>query len=61
MKSAGSKGTPRGTGGMRTKLEAARFAMQHDIYTAIISGEEPALIYSVLEGKPAGTLFDISK
>lgn len=61
MQSAGSKGTPRGTGGMRTKLEAARFSMQHKIYTAIISGEDPALVYSVLEGKSVGTLFDVEK
>ncbi len=56
---AGSAGTSRGTGGMRTKLEAAKFAVEHGIYAAIISGEDPALLYDVMDGKPAGTLFEI--
>ncbi len=59
MASAGSKGTSRGTGGMKTKLEAAKYATENGIYTAIISGEDPTLLYDVIEGKPVGTLFEI--
>ncbi len=54
---AGGAGTARGTGGMRSKLDAAEFAMAHDIPMVITSGKDPENLYRVLEGKFTGTLF----
>lgn len=54
---AGGAGTVLGTGGMRSKLEAASFAMRHAIPMVITSGTDPKNIYRVLEGEDSGTLF----
>ena len=54
---AGGAGTSRGTGGMRSKLVAARRATQAGIPTVILGGDRPANVYDVLEDKPLGTLF----
>lgn len=57
MSIAGGVGTSRGTGGMITKLEAARFAMERGIDMVISNGAKPQLLYDIVEGKSAGTLF----
>jgi len=54
---AGDSGTNRGTGGMRTKLDAARLASEHGIHTWIVSGERPQILYDITEGKNVGTQF----
>jgi glutamate 5-kinase len=54
---AGGEGTSRGTGGMITKLEAAAFAMKNGIDMVISNGSKPELVYDIVEGRPAGTLF----
>lgn len=54
---AGSAGTARGRGGMKTKLRAAEMAMDRGIDTVICNGRQSHLIYDALEGRPAGTLF----
>lgn len=46
-----------GTGGMITKLEAARIASKSSIPTVITNGNCPENIRYVLEGKEIGTLF----
>lgn len=46
-----------GTGGMVTKLQAAKYAQDNDISTYIISGKEPELLYGLFEGKQVGTYF----
>jgi len=56
MKNAGGAGTSHGTGGMITKLEAAKTARTGGIHTIIASGENPQELYDLLEGKPVGTL-----
>lgn len=53
--SAGGNGSSRGTGGMRTKLEAAKFAMEHGIETIIMSGEHPKKIFDIFDGHTVGT------
>lgn len=55
--SAGSNGTARGTGGMRTKLEAAKYAAEHGIETIIMSGDNPKKIFDVFDGHAVGTKF----
>lgn len=47
----------RGTGGMVTKIHAAKTALEAGIDMAIINGADPALLYDLLEGRPVGTHF----
>ncbi len=54
---AGGKGSALGTGGMATKLHAAELCMASGISTVIANGDDPEILYDILEGKPAGTLF----
>ncbi len=54
---AGGAGTKRGTGGMISKLHAARTAMAADVPMIIASGQKPSLLYDIMAGKPVGTLF----
>ena len=54
---AGGAGSRRGTGGMRTKLEAARLATAQGISTIVTNGAHPDALYSVVAGRKVGTLF----
>ncbi|WAM37266.1 glutamate 5-kinase [Caldicellulosiruptor acetigenus] len=54
---AGGAGTVNSTGGMQTKIEAAKIAMQHGIPMVIANGENPSIVKEILEGKEIGTLF----
>lgn len=54
---AGGAGSRRGTGGMRTKLRAARLAAANGIETVITNGSNPAALYDITDGKKVGTLF----
>ena len=56
LEQVGGAGSNRGTGGMRTKLQAARIAQAAGIPTVIMQGERPQLLYDLLEGKDVGTL-----
>jgi glutamate 5-kinase len=49
------------TGGMVTKLQAAKLAHQAGIPGVIASGLAPGVISAVIAGKPAGTHFLVSK
>ena len=53
----GGAGTMRGTGGMLTKMAAARMAMNSGIVMVIASGAKDGIIQAVLAGKQVGTLF----
>lgn len=61
MRLAGGAGSKLGTGGMCTKIQAARLAGEAGICTAVINGSRPQDIYSVLEGKDVGTIFKAVK
>lgn len=50
-------GSSVGTGGMKTKLEAARYCKKHGIKTVIMSGENPNDLYKLLDGEKIGTIF----
>ncbi len=56
-KFAGGAGTKRGTGGMITKLYAAKIATPHNVNVVIASGKEPDIITEIVNGKDVGTLF----
>ncbi len=57
----GGAGTLRGTGGMLTKMAAARMAMNSGIVMVIASGTADGAVKAVLAGKPVGTLFPPSQ
>ncbi len=56
-KTAGSAGSIIGTGGMYSKVLAAKRAVTHGIIVHIISGRKAGLLPSLMEGVNHGTLF----
>ena len=54
---AGGKGSALGTGGMMTKLAAARMATGAGTDMIIANGERPEILYDIAEGRPVGTRF----
>ncbi len=57
LRMAGGAGSRRGTGGMATKLSAAKIAMEAGCDMVITNGARPEDIYQIVEGKPVGTRF----
>ena len=57
LSTASGAGTRRGTGGMVTKLLAARRATAHGVNMVIANGKDPRIVYDILDGKRTGTLF----
>ena len=53
----GGAGTTLGTGGMVTKIKAAKIATAGGTNTVIANGSDPNILYSILEGEKVGTLF----
>jgi glutamate 5-kinase len=54
---AGGPGSKMGSGGMATKIEAAKTLMKAGIPTVVCDGRRPHVLEDVAEGKPVGTLF----
>lgn len=54
---AGGAGSTLGTGGMFTKIQAAKIAVSSGVAMVIASGDNPEIIRDVLAGKPEGTIF----
>jgi len=59
--SAGGAGSDFGTGGMKTKLDAARLLQPHGINMVITNGQNPESLYDVVAGMPVGTRFAFRK
>ncbi len=57
----GVAGSSLGTGGMATKLRAAKMVTGQGCEMVIINGEHPEYLYGAVEGKPVGTRFLCSK
>lgn len=57
MELAGSKGSELATGGMVTKLHAAKICMEDGIDMIIANGSNPAILYDIFDGEPVGTRF----
>lgn len=55
---AGSKGSQWGTGGMATKLAAARIATSAGVRVAIAHGKQPENLEKILQGDAIGTQFE---
>ncbi len=57
IKMAGGSTSDVGTGGMITKILAAKLIIEDNIETIITDGSNPKIIYDILEGKNVGTSF----
>ena len=57
MALAGGTGTSRGTGGMITKLQAARICMDCGCDMVIANGNNANNLYDIIDGKDVGTRF----
>ncbi len=57
LEMAGGAGTWRGTGGMATKLSAARIAMDAGCDMVITNGARPEQLYDIVLGRDIGTRF----
>ncbi len=58
---AGGAGSAYGSGGMITKLKAARVLMAAGIPMVICQGRKPNVVYDAATGKHVGTLFDMDE
>ena len=54
---AGGPGSMRGTGGMYTKIQAAKIAVNAGIALVIASGAQDGIVREILTGQAVGTLF----
>jgi len=57
MALGGAAGSELGTGGMQTKLKAAKIATEAGCDMIIANGEEPNVLYSISDGDSVGTRF----
>ena len=46
-----------GTGGMMTKIHAAEISFEANVETIIANGQDPTVLYDILDGKSVGTSF----
>ena len=53
----GGKGSTLGTGGMATKLNAAKLCLAKGTEMVIANGANPSVLYDIVEGKKIGTRF----
>jgi glutamate 5-kinase len=58
---AGSGGSGRGSGGMASKLEAARIASWSGVPTVIANASRPGVLAGAVAGDPVGTRFEARK
>lgn len=56
-RAAGGSGSSVGTGGMATKLAAAKKAAKNGVPTILLPGKQPGILAAALAGQPVGTLF----
>lgn len=54
---AGEAGTPLGTGGMATKIKAAKRAALYGVGTVILNGRTPGALTRLFDGEELGTYF----
>ena len=53
----GGKGSALGTGGMKTKLRAATICVEKGCDMIIADGQEPDILYKIVDGESVGTRF----
>ena len=54
---AGGTASGQGTGGMHTKLQAAKICLECSCDMIITNGNNPECLYDIMENKPVGTTF----
>ncbi|MBQ5398568.1 MAG: glutamate 5-kinase, partial [Ruminococcus sp.] len=54
---AGNRGSVLGTGGMITKINAAKMMMDAGIEMVVANGKNPEILYDILEGDAVCTRF----
>lgn len=54
---AGGAGSERGTGGMHTKVNAAKIATEAGMDMVVANGRRPEILYDIVDGKRVGTRF----
>ncbi len=54
---AGGKGSALGTGGMNTKISAAKLCMENGTDVVIANGSNPDVLYDIADNKKVGTKF----
>lgn len=54
---AGGAGSSLGSGGMKTKLNAAKISLEMGMDMAILNGRNPSVLYDFFDGKEVGTVF----
>ncbi|MEN6335266.1 MAG: glutamate 5-kinase [Phycisphaerales bacterium] len=57
MRNAGGSGSVHSTGGMKTKIEAARIASNAGCRIVLANGREERVISRIMAGEPLGTIF----
>jgi glutamate 5-kinase len=57
VRNAGGKGSAHSTGGMKTKIEAARIAADAGCRIVLANGREKDVIARIMAGEPLGTIF----
>ena len=57
LAAGGGSGSALGTGGMATKLTAARICMEAGVDMTILNGRDPEILYDAVEGHSVGTRF----
>lgn len=55
---AGGAGSSLGTGGMASKLDAAKIVTGSGEAMVLVGGQDPAILHQVLEGRGVGTYFE---
>ena len=61
IKMTGGAGSRFGTGGMETKIKAAKIATDAGIDMVIANGKDPSVLYDIIDGKNVGTRFVAGK
>lgn len=56
-KMAGQKGSRFSVGGMATKVQAAEICQKAGFHMIVASGDDPAVIHDIIDGKDVGTFF----
>ena len=54
---AGGAGSALGSGGMATKINAAKIATEAGVDMVIMNGRDPEQLYARFDGEPIGTHF----
>jgi glutamate 5-kinase len=57
VRNAGGKGSAHSTGGMKTKIEAAKIAANAGCRIVLANGREKDIITRIMAGEPLGTIF----